>query len=334
MTNRVKELASWIPHLKHLPHILKNVFSAYGSFLLLTALVAALDSTSLVARAREREFLSLPGEQVIKTVDAVGQYTAAIDEDAYAAASLFSDLETGLIKKPEITETIVSPRSYTVAQGDTISTIARKFNLNVATILDANNMKGSDTTTLKQGQTLTIPPENTSNSLAWLEEEQRLKAERERKARLESQRKLAQSATARSGPQRASSRETADDGFDGESGESFITPIRHNGVTRCGLRYHLGADYRADTGTPVVAAASGRITETTAGWGSGFGVSAYLTHSGGWGTRYAHLSKLTVGVGDIVNQGEVIGYSGNTGFSTGPHLHFGKYLNGREVKSC
>lgn len=297
-------------------------------------LVTGLNINVLTQTAQEKTFLTIPQENVLKTVEAVSPYTSALEENQDKISALFGGRESGLIKKPEVTQTIVSTRAYTVEKGDNISTIAQKFNLTVATVLEANNLKSADITALRPGQLLAIPPENTSSSLDWLEEEQKLRQEKVHKQRVEEQKRLASLPSGRSVALRQSSRQTADGGFDGESEGNFIVPIRHNGITRCGKRGHLAVDYRADVGTPVVAAKSGRVTEATGGWGAGFGTSIFISHSGGYGSRYAHLSRIVVAVGDEVSQGEIIGYSGNTGFSTGPHLHFGKYLNGREFNGC
>ena len=85
----------------------------------------------------------------------------------------------------------------------------------------------------------------------------------------------------------------------------------------------------ADVGTPVRASAAGTVVIAESfGWNYGWGKNIYISHGGGRNTRYAHLSKLLVSVGESVNQGEVIGYSGSTGNSTGPHLHFQLDVNG------
>lgn len=92
---------------------------------------------------------------------------------------------------------------------------------------------------------------------------------------------------------------------------------------------HNGIDLAASIGTPVKAAASGVITNvinTNAAQKCGYGKWIVVKHSNGLSTLYAHLSLTTASVGSSVTAGEVIGYSGNTGFTTGPHLHFGVYV--------
>ncbi len=96
-------------------------------------------------------------------------------------------------------------------------------------------------------------------------------------------------------------------------------------------RAHLGVDFGGRTGTPVMAAADGRVTY--AGRLGGYGNVIKIRHRDGFLTLYAHLHKFRRGIrrGKYVKKGQVIGYIGSTGMSTGPHLHFGLYKNGRPV---
>jgi murein DD-endopeptidase MepM/ murein hydrolase activator NlpD len=83
--------------------------------------------------------------------------------------------------------------------------------------------------------------------------------------------------------------------------------------------YHTGIDMAVPVGTEVVAVADGKIEP--ANWGKSYGIQAVQKVEGGW-VIYAHLSKLEVKAGDKVVKGQKIGLSGNTGNSSGPHLHF------------
>ena len=91
-------------------------------------------------------------------------------------------------------------------------------------------------------------------------------------------------------------------------------------------RFHEGLDFAADIGTPVYATANGRVVK--AGWESGYGNMVEIDHGYDYVTRYAHLSKFSVKPGDTVGRGDVVGAVGNTGKSTGPHLHYEVRYNG------
>ncbi len=92
---------------------------------------------------------------------------------------------------------------------------------------------------------------------------------------------------------------------------------------------HTGVDLRGDIGEPVHATAAGRVT--IAGWDGGYGRMVELDHGNGLATRYGHLSKIEVKIGQHVRIGEVIGRIGSTGRSTGPHLHYETRINGEPV---
>ena len=96
-------------------------------------------------------------------------------------------------------------------------------------------------------------------------------------------------------------------------------------------RAHLGVDYAARRGTPIVAAGGGRVI--FAGRSRGYGNLVKIRHTDGYVTLYAHLKSFRRGIkkGRYVKKGHTIGYVGNTGLSTGPHLHFGLYKHGRAI---
>ena len=95
------------------------------------------------------------------------------------------------------------------------------------------------------------------------------------------------------------------------------------------VKFHAGEDIPAGYGAEILAAASGTVV--TAGWVSGYGNYTVIDHGGGLMTAYGHQSSFAVSVGDVVTQGQVIGYVDSTGNSTGPHLHFEVYVNGATV---
>ena len=94
-------------------------------------------------------------------------------------------------------------------------------------------------------------------------------------------------------------------------------------------RMHAGIDFAAGYGTPIHATSDGRVN--FAGRHGGHGNYVRLDHGGGIGTGYAHMSRIAVSPGHSVRRGQVIGYVGSTGLSTGPHLHYELYRGGRAV---
>jgi murein DD-endopeptidase MepM/ murein hydrolase activator NlpD len=129
---------------------------------------------------------------------------------------------------------------------------------------------------------------------------------------------------------------------DGETGKRFLTrrPLKGGGrlSSRFGYRVHpifhkrilhSGVDLAAPRGTAIYAAGDGTVEK--AGWSSGYGQFTLVRHSNGYETGYGHQSKIIVKPGEKVRQGQIIGYVGSTGNSTGPHLHFEIRVNGRYV---
>ena len=123
------------------------------------------------------------------------------------------------------------------------------------------------------------------------------------------------------------------------SSSGWITPCSYVAFTSpFGYRYHpiggnwkmhYGVDLAGPTGTPIYAAKSGRVAIASYNGSAGYHVE--LIHEGGWASVYMHITHYVVSVGDYVSQGQVIGYMGSTGGSTGPHLHFGISYNGTYV---
>lgn len=120
---------------------------------------------------------------------------------------------------------------------------------------------------------------------------------------------------------------------------TFLKPIsggrlssrfgKRNAPVKGASTYHKGVDWATPVGTSVVASSGGTVIR--AGWGSGYGYCVYIEHPDGKVTRYGHLSKVLVKSGQEVRQGEKIALSGNTGVSSGPHLHFEILVNGVQV---
>ena len=116
------------------------------------------------------------------------------------------------------------------------------------------------------------------------------------------------------------------------SAAGFIWPVHGVLTSTFGWRWgrmHEGIDLAVPIGTPVVAAASGTVI--VAGWMGGYGNLVVIDHGNGIATAYGHNTSLAVGYGQSVAQGQLISYSGSTGHSTGPHVHFEVRVNGSPV---
>jgi len=124
----------------------------------------------------------------------------------------------------------------------------------------------------------------------------------------------------------------------GYSGSGLLTPVNGRITSLYGQRFHpilgytrmhAGVDFGAPWGSPIVASAAGVVS--FAGFHGGHGNYVRLEHGGGLGTGYGHMSRIAVSPGERVSAGEVIGYVGSSGLSTGPHLHYEMYRDGRTV---
>lgn len=291
-------------------------------------------SRFVYASSSSPEYLHIDPKVANDVLASIDQFTPLINEGAVDLSKTLtpasdegfaSATDTG---NPFITEATKLEVTYKVQKGDTISTIADTFGLHVATIAQRNNITVQQIEKLSPGATLIIPPADTSESTEWLAELSAMKEADRQKA-------IAAAAAATKKDQlakgRNSSKQVASSGFDHAAGAHFITPIHYTAIARGVSSYHFGIDFDAPVGTPVHAAQDGKVIQTTGGWAGGFGNSILVDHGGGLNTRYGHLSEINVSVGQTVSQGDLIGHSGNTGFSTGPHLHFETRLNGAVI---
>ena len=173
---------------------------------------------------------------------------------------------------------------YQIKRGDSLSRISTLYNVPLEIILDVNDIKSDNIT---PGETLFIPGGRMNDIDLRL-----------------------------------------------SLGESFIFPLpgRRHVTSHFGMRrdpisgvpqFHNGVDFRANTGTTVMAAMDGVVSVVSESWL--YGKYIIISHSNGYKTLYGHLNSFSVKQGDRIARGRKIGESGNTGYSTGPHLHFGVY---------
>ena len=124
----------------------------------------------------------------------------------------------------------------------------------------------------------------------------------------------------------------------GEQRRGLLAPVPGAVTSNFGMRrhpilgytrMHAGIDFKAAYGTPIVAVSDGRVISV--GRSGGCGIAVRLEHGGGLSTRYCHMSRMAVAAGMSVRRGQVIGYVGSTGLSTGAHLHYEMYRGGRVI---
>ena len=179
------------------------------------------------------------------------------------------------------------------------------------------------------------------------EEEARRKAEEERKRKEEEEKKKQEEANKKpgnggsnsGGGNSGGSSDSGSGGSGSSSKESWGRPCTWIRLTSpYGYRthpvtgqwkFHNGVDLANSKGTPIRAARSGKVTVAT--YGGTYGYYVTINHGDGYSSLYAHMTHYIVSKGDTVSKGQVIGYMGSTGRSTGPHLHFSIFYNGSTV---
>jgi len=238
--------------------------------------------------------------------------------------------------------------TYTVVKGDTLWSISRKYDVNMTTIISANNLK--EISRLSIGQKLKLPITNMDIAKAegysqdaaaeeiiyYVKKGESLwSISRNYNVKLESiiaANNITDASKISAGqqlriPNVPGSRSNICD---------FIWPVRGRVTSSYGIRvlngrkeFHSGIDIGSPTGTNIVAAESGRVSYT--GYMRGYGNVIILSHDGGYSTVYGHNSVNLVKKGQYVKKGGTIGKVGRTGNATGPHLHFEVRLSGKPV---
>ncbi len=180
---------------------------------------------------------------------------------------------------------------HKISRGETIYSVAKKYSANPQAIVDFpfNTFADNETFALAVGQDLIIPDGEKPNEVLW-------------------------------SPTKYVAQNTPNAGAVSATGQ-FVWPMGGR-ITQRFAWYHRGIDIATSLGTPILAADSGTVM--VAGWpdNSGYGNRVVIDHGNGYRTLYAHMSKVSVVVGQTVKRGDQIGLEGSTGRSTGPHLHF------------
>lgn len=240
---------------------------------------------------------------------------------------LLEPIDTGTQHERE--ETVPTPFrviTYIVAQGDNLENIARQHSIDVDTILGANPELKSEL--IQPGQQLNILSEK---GVLHLVKEGQTFWSIARQYGLDWRKIQADNPEMEVDalqPGRKLFIRGAKPGGEGDVSRGSIDftyrwPARGVLSSPFGYRWgaiHTGIDIAADSGEGIYAARSGRIS--FAGWMGGYGLAVVIDHGRGWETLYGHASELYVTPGDVVRDGQRIAAVGNTGYSTGPHLHF------------
>jgi len=234
---------------------------------------------------------------------------------------------------------------YVVREGDTLSEVAEMFGVSVDTVVWANNIKGgnispSDDLVIlpvsgvrheaKEGDTLESIANRYDASLEEIREYNQFEPDDTlsigsiidvpggEMPKVAAKTRSTQSANVQvAGGAAVTSVQTTS-----VSSGYYIHPVPGSVVTQRSHGYNA-VDFGAPTGTSIFASASGRVvTSVNSGWNGGYGKFIVIEHPNGTRTLYSHLSSVIISRGQQVVQGQVIGYIGSTGRSTGPHLHF------------
>ena len=238
--------------------------------------------------------------------------------------------------------------TYTVVKGDTLWSISRRYDVNMSTIISANNLK--EISRLSIGQKLKLPITNMDIAKAEGYDQEAAAEEiiyyvkkgeslwsisREYNVKLES---IIAANNIKDASRISAGQQLRIPNVPGARSNicNFIWPVRGRITSPYGMRvisgrkdFHAGIDIGGPTGTNIVAAESGRVSY--AGYMRGYGNVIILSHDGGYSTVYGHNSVNLVRKGQYVKRGSIIAKLGSTGNATGPHLHFEIRVSGKPV---
>ena len=267
----------------------------------------------------------------------------AFDRTSYfdSEGNIFSEDGTKVVSNSILLKQPVVFQNYTVKPGDTISGISSKFGLsNISTLIAVNNIE--NVRSIYAGQRLSVP---STDGLVHLVLKNETLDSISKKYSVDVSDLLDINDLSSENLQEGQKIFIPGARLDSNSlrkamGELFVNPlkIKYRLTSRFGSRadpftgvasHHTGIDMACPTGTPIYASMSGKIAYT--GFSSVFGNYVIINHYDGYQTLYAHMSKIIAKKGENVGQGAKIGLVGNTGYSTGPHLHFTVYKNSKLV---
>ena len=270
--------------------------------------------------------------------DSGSQYNLALYAGINAVESIREEPAQAEAIPLDLAETF-SWQSYKVKKGDSVSKIAAAFSVSMDAIIASNGI--TNARSLREGETLRIPnmdgiPYTVKNgdSLGKISQSMGVPLEAILDAN-DLQNDFISSGMTLFIPGARMNREDLKLAL----GELFLYPVRGARLSSpfgwrndpfTGVRsYHAAIDLSCPQGTPIKSAMDGKVSAL--GYNATYGNYLILSHSGGYQTMYAHLFSFSVKKGDQVGQGSLIGAVGTTGYSTGPHLHFAVFKNGKAV---
>lgn len=278
------------PLLKAANHVDPNPAKGGGDVLVEDgALIPSGDADSKAEKVNTKTANGEISLYVVRTGDTLSQIAEMYDVSAKTILWA-NDISNPSTISPGDTLVIlpITGVRHVVKQGDTIASIAKKYGGDKEEILAYNQF--SEDTELKVGETIIIPDGT-----------------------------IAAPAVAKASPTRTSGAAAS---ASGAGSSNFVHPAPGS-VRSQGIHGYNGVDLAGAVGTTIRAAAGGQvIVARGSGWNGGYGLYVVIKHPNGTQTLYAHLSSLSVSAGDTVVSGQKIGGMGNTGRSTGSHLHF------------
>jgi len=272
------------------------------------------DATSLVMINSDEDSLEIPIPTRTANVDYIvqsGDTLGAIAEkfDITVNTILWANnLTWNSMIKPGA-KLVILPSSgvdYEVQKGDNLNSIAKKYQANIDKILSYNNL--SNISDIKTGDLIFLP-------------------EGIKPTKVVSSYKAPTVANKpKTTPADVYSDEDLPPASDLSANTKFLWPVLSHRITQYFSWRHTGLDVGDKVGNPIYATEDGKVERS--GWSTGYGYNVIINHGNGLETLYGHASQLLVKTGETVSRGQVIALVGNTGWSTGPHLHLEVRVNG------
>ncbi len=317
---------NWAKTRSHALNLSPNLVLGALLLLVFSVLIVSIIHTGILSKRNSSFSITLPSND---NFDAV-LFKTIVPESSTNYNST-TKLSSKVIKSLKIV-------NYRVRTGDSLSKIANKFGLNLGTIISFNDIK--DARLLKVGKLLKIPNQNglkyivhRGDSLSGIAKRFGVKLDE-----LVDWNDLKSSIIHPGEELFIVGAKMRTNELNRVLGKLFIYPTRGRITSRFGmrhdpftgiLRFHNGVDIANRIGTKIVASMAGIVART--GINPTYGRYVIIRHDDGFQTLYAHLSRILVKRGKYVKQNQIIGRMGNTGYSTGSHLHFSIFKNGKPV---